>query len=140
MYIAKKMRVDIVSVEQAVFSGDIEQLIVMGVVGELGVMPGHSPLLTFLQPGEIRLLNEGQEDNFYVSGGTLEVQPDVVTILADTICHAKNLDEMHALEAQKRAKKALKDQKTNVDYQSAVAQLTEALAQLRTIQRIKRRR
>jgi len=139
MHTAKKMRVDIVSVEQAVFSGDVEQLIATGSLGELGIMPGHTPLLTFLQPGEIRLFNNGQEDNFYVSGGTLEVQPDSVTILADTICRAKDLDEMLALAAQKRAKKALQDKTTNIDYHSATAQLMEALAQLRVIRRMKSR-
>ncbi len=135
----KTFKVDIVSVEQEIFSGDAEQIIASGEMGELGILPGHTPLLTLLKPGEIRLFNNGREDVFYVSGGTLEVQPNIVTILADTISRATDLDEVAAQEAKKRAEKALHDKKDDLDYYAAAAELAEAIAQLRAIKRIKNR-
>lgn len=131
----KKLRVDIVNVESSVFSGEADALIVMGTMGELGILPGHSPLLTSIKPGEARIKNGEQEELFYVSGGILEVQPDCVTLLADTVIRAKDIDEAAALEAQQRAEKALKDRKENVDYYAAAAELAETLAQLRALRR-----
>lgn len=137
MHTTKKIQVEIVSVEEEIFSGEAGQVIATGTLGELGIMPGHMPLLTFLKPGHVRLLNNGKEDVFYISSGVLEVQPDIVTILADTISRAQDLDEDAALKAKKRAEKILQDKKSNVAYYAAAADLAEALAQLRTIELIR---
>jgi F-type H+-transporting ATPase subunit epsilon len=134
----KKMRVDIVSMEQEIFSGEADQVIATGAMGELGILPGHTPLLTSLKPGVINLTNNGQEEVFFVSGGTLEVQPNVITILADVIARAKDLDEVAAMEAKKRAEKMLQDRKMDVDYYAAAAELAEAIAQLRAIRKIRK--
>lgn len=138
MHAVKKMHVDIVSLEYAIFSGEIEQLITMGTLGELGIMPGHAPLLTFLKPGEVRLVNQGREDVFYVSGGILEVQPNLTTILADTVIRAKDLDELAALAVQQRTERTLQSSDMNDDYYTAALELARALAQLRTISRFKK--
>ncbi len=133
------LQVDIVSAEEEIFSGAVDHVTAMGEVGELGVHPGHTPLLTHLKPGEIRLAHNGTEDIYYVSGGVLEVQPHLVTVLADTITRASDLDEVAAVEAKKRAEKALKDKKSDLDFNAASAELAQAMAQLRAISRLKDR-
>jgi F-type H+-transporting ATPase subunit epsilon len=130
---------DIVSAEGSIFSGEADMLIATGDMGDLGVSAGHSPLLTGLKPGPVRILNGDEEQIFYVSGGFLEVQPSVVTILADTAARGDDLDEAAAIEAQKQAEQAMTNQSAELDYTRAAAELAAAAAQLRTIQQIKKK-
>ncbi|WP_416138620.1 F0F1 ATP synthase subunit epsilon [Halomonas sp. HK25] len=137
---ANSFTCNIVSAEAAIFSGEVEQLIASGMMGDLGILPGHAPLLTELQPGPVRVIHDGgREENFYVSGGFLEVQPDVVTILADAASRASDLDEAAAEEARQHALKAFSDKSAELDYTRAAAELAEAVAQLRTIQQLRKK-
>jgi F-type H+-transporting ATPase subunit epsilon len=137
---AMTVHVDIVSAEAAIFSGLATMVFAPGVMGELGIMPRHAPLLTKIKPGEVRIVtDEGNEEFFYVSGGMLEVQPHVVTILADTAARAKDLDEAAAQAAKERAEQALKDQKGEMDLAEAEAQLAEAIAQIKAIQSLRKK-
>jgi F-type H+-transporting ATPase subunit epsilon len=134
------MHVDVVSAETEIFSGLASMLFAPGVMGELGIMPRHAPLLTRIKPGEVRIITpDNEEQFFYVSGGMLEIQPQAVTVLADTALRAKDLDEAAALEAKERAEKILTDNKGEVDYAAAEAELAEAMAQLQAIQRLKKK-
>ena len=131
---------DIVSAEQEIFSGLVESLVATGSQGELGVNYGHAPLLTDLVPGPIRIIKQnGEEEVYYVSGGYLEVQPGVVSILADTAIRADDVDEAAAEEARQAAERALSEQTGEFDYGRASAQLAEAAAQLRTLQKMRNR-
>ena len=131
---------DIVSAEESIFSGAVHMLVVTGVEGDLGILPGHAPLLTALKPGPIDIIREGgQEEVYYISGGFLEVQPESVNVLADTALRASDMDEAAALEAKKLAERALQNQKGDFDYGRAAAQLAEAVAQLRTLQAIRKK-
>ncbi len=131
---------DIVSAEQEIFSGLVESLVATGSQGELGVNYGHAPLLTDLVPGPIRIVKQnGEEEVYYVSGGFLEVQPGVVSVLADTAIRADDVDEAAAEEARLAAEKALAEQTGEFDYGRAAAQLAEAAAQLRTLQKMRNR-
>lgn len=135
------MQVEIVSAEEEIFSGEAELVIAPAEMGDVGVMPRHTPLITRLRPGEVRLQTQGEEEQFYfVSGGVLEVQPHVVTVLADTAIRAKDLDEAHAREAKQRAEEALADKQSDMDYATAQGRLAEAAAQLRMLEDIRRRR
>lgn len=137
---ANSFKCEIVSAEAAVFSGRVEQIIAAGVMGDLGILPGHAPLLTELQPGPVRVIHDGgDEENFYISGGFLEVQPDVVTILGDTAVRADDLDEAAAEEARQHALKAFNEQSAELDYSRAASELAEAVAQLRTIQQLRKK-
>ncbi len=137
---AATFHVDIVSAEQEIWSGTAGALFAIGEMGELGIYPRHTPLLTKLKPGEVRVqLEDGSEEDFYISGGLLEVQPHIVTVLSDTAIRAEDLDEAAALEAQKQAEQAMKDQKSEMDYAKAKAELVEAVAQLQTIQKLRKR-
>ncbi|GAA0559052.1 F0F1 ATP synthase subunit epsilon [Halomonas salifodinae] len=137
---ANSFKCEIVSAEAAVFSGRVEQIIAAGVMGDLGILPGHAPLLTELQPGPVRVIHDGgEEENFYISGGFLEVQPDVVTILGDTAVRADDLDEAAAEEARQHALKAFNEQSAELDYSRAASELAEAVAQLRTIQQLRKK-
>ena len=134
------MQCDVVSVKESLYSGAVTMLIAKGAGGELGIMPGHAPLVTLLKPGAIRVvLENGTEELIYVSGGVLEVQPHVVTILADTAVRADNLDEAAILEARKNAEALLANQKSELDTAAAMAVLAETVAQLETIRKIKNR-
>ena len=135
------MHVDIVSAEAEIFSGPANMLFAPAVMGEVGIMPRHAPLLTKIQPGEVRVVtNDGKDEEFYyVSGGMLEIQPSGVTILADTALRADDIDEAAALEAKERAEKQLADQKADIDYAAAESQLAEAVAQLHAIKKIKKK-
>jgi F-type H+-transporting ATPase subunit epsilon len=134
------VHVDIVSAEAAIFSGLATMVFAPGVMGELGIMPRHAPLLTKIKPGEVRIRTEdGNEEFFYVSGGMLEVQPHIVTILADTAARAKDLDEAAAQAAKERAEQALKDKKGDIDLAEAEAQLAEAIAQIKAIQSLRKK-
>ena len=131
---------DIVSAEQEIFSGLVEMLVATGSQGELGVGYGHAPLLTDLVPGPVRIvLPSGEEEVYYVSGGYLEVQPGIVSVLADTAIRAGDVDEVAAEEARLAAEHALANQSGDFDYGRASAQLAEAAAQLRTLQKLRNR-
>jgi len=131
---AMTVQCDIVSAEEEIFSGLVEMVIAAGSEGDVGVAYGHAPLLTALQPGPIRVINQdGTEDVYYVSGGYLEVQPYHVIVLADTALRANDMDEAAALEAKKEAEQALNNQSGDFDYGRAASQLAEAAAQLRAI-------
>lgn len=130
---------DIVSAEQEIFSGIVEMVIASGELGELGIVPGHSPLLTVLKPGEIRvILPGGVEELYYVSGGMLEVQPYAVTVLADVVMRAEDLSEEAALAAKARAE-ALLVSHGEVDYTAAATELACAVAQIRAIHKLRKR-
>jgi len=137
---AMTIHCDIVSAEEEIFSGLVEMLVASGDVGELGVSYGHAPLLTSLVPGPVRVITQGgDEEIFYVSGGFLEVQPGVVSILADTALRADDMDEAAAEEARKEAEQALANQSSEFDYGRASARLAEAAAQLATLRKIRQR-
>lgn len=132
---------DIVSAEKEIFSGRGTQLTVTGTIGELGILAGHAPLLTGIRPGPVRLqLDNGEEEVFFASGGFLEVQPGVVTILADTALRAEDIDEAAAVEAQQEAERALQEQTADMEFSSAAAMLAEATARQRTLAELRKRR
>lgn len=133
------VHVDIVSAEAEIFSGLAEMVFAPAVMGEVGVLPGHAPLVTTLKPGEVRVrLPGGEEQSFYVSSGMLEIQPHVVTVLSDTALRAADLDEAAALEAQERAERMLADRQADFDEAQARAELAQAAAQLQAIRRMRR--
>ena len=131
---------DVVSAEGSIFSGLVEFAVFPGEAGELGILPHHTPLLTRIKPGTIRLKLQGQTDFelVYVSGGMLEVQPSMITVLADTAIRAHDLDEAKALEAKKRAEEALANRNAEMDYAAAESELAQAIAQLHAIQRLRK--
>lgn len=138
---AMTIHCDIVSAEQEIFSGRVTMVSATGTIGELGIMPGHAPLLTGIRPGPVRLkLDNGEEEVFFASGGYLEVQPGVVTVLADTALRAEDIDEAAALEAQQAAERMLSDKTAEVEFSSAAAALAEAMARQRTLAELKKRR
>ncbi len=138
---AMTLRVDIVSAEQSLYSGTAESVSVPGEMGELGIYPRHTPLLTRLRPGSVRikLPDEAEEELIYVNGGILEIQPFVVTILSDTAIRGADLDEAKALEAKRAAEDAMKDRSSAMDYARAQAELAEAMAQLAAIQKLRKK-
>ena len=137
---AMTIRVEIVSAEAEVFSGIAEMVIAPAVLGDVGILPRHAQFLSELKPGEVRVkLPGGEEESFYVSGGFLEVQPHLVTVLSDTGLRAKDLDEAKALEAKATAERTLKDRTTKIDYAKAQAELAEAIAQLAAIRRLRKK-
>jgi len=137
----KTMHCDIVSAEQQLYSGRVEMIVAAAVEGDLGILPGHTPLLTRLKPGPVRIIKkiDEEEELYYVTGGFLEVQPNVVTILADTATRAEDMDAAAAENAKQQAKDALEGQHSEMDYSRAAAQLAEAVAQLRTIEQLKKK-
>ena len=135
----KTLRLDIASAEQEIFSGEARMLFLTGEMGELGIAPGHTPLITKLKAGNIRIrLPDEKEEIFYVNSGMLEVQPFNVTILADTIVRAGDIDEAAALQAKERAEKALQDRASEIDIARATTELAEAIAQINAVNRIKK--
>ena len=134
------IQVDIVSAEREIFSGEAEMVFAPALLGEVGIAPGHTPLVTRLGPGEVRVSPpDGEEEAYYVSGGLLEVQPNMVTVLSDTAVRAEDLDEAAVLKAKEEAERQFHDRDAEIDYASAQAQLAETVAQLQTIQRLRRR-
>ena len=134
------LRLDIVSAEKEIFSGEAEMVFVTGELGELGIAPGHSQLLTTLRPGYVRtILPNKEEEVFFISGGMLEVQPYIVSVLADTAMRAADIDEAAALQAKEQAEKALAGKVSAIDLAKATAELAEISAQIRAIQRLKKR-
>ena len=134
------LRVEIVSAEREIYSGEARAVTAPAELGEVGIHPRHAPLITRLQPGEVKVEAEegGEALRFFVSGGMLEVQPHQVTVLADTAMRGADLDEAKAEEARRRAEQALADRKADLDQAKALAELAEAAAQLRMIQRLRK--
>jgi F-type H+-transporting ATPase subunit epsilon len=134
------IRVDIVSAEKEIFSGEAQMVFAPAVMGEIGITPGHAPLVTKMTPGEVRVKdNNGNELAFYVSGGLLEVQPRIITVLSDTAERAEDLDEAAILKAKEAAEKVLHEKDSKIDYAKAQIALAEAAAQLQTLQRLRKR-
>lgn len=137
---AMTVQLDVVSAEERIFSGLVESIQVTGSEGELGILPGHIPLLTGIKPGMVRIVKQaGEEQLLYVAGGVLEVQPHAITVLADVAVRAEDLDEQAALAAQKRAEEAMQHAGADFNYAEAAAQLAEAIAQLRLIQKMRKK-
>lgn len=135
------IHVDIVSAEGEIFSGDATMVFAPAEMGEIGIAPRHAPLLTGLNPGEVRVqTDDGEEQFFFVSGGTIEVQPHLITILADTALRAHDIDEAAALEAKRRAEETLADRDDLMDLARAQADLAEAAARLRTLEKLRKGR
>ncbi|MDC1506578.1 F0F1 ATP synthase subunit epsilon [Oceanospirillaceae bacterium] len=131
---------DIVSAEESIFEGKVEFISLTGTLGELGIYPGHTPLLSEVNPGPVRLrMESGEEDIFYVSGGFLEVQPHKVILMADTALRAADLNEAAAEEASRQAEQAMADRSSEFEYSRAAGQLAEAAAQLRTLRQIRQK-
>lgn len=136
---ATTIRCDIVSAEQEIFRGVVAMVIATGEMGELGIAPRHAPLITRLKPGQVRVvLEDGEEQSFYVSGGVLEVQPQVVTVLADTAVRAKDIDEAAAKKAKEEAERILADRTDLMEVAQAQARLAEAVAQLQALERLRK--
>lgn len=138
---ALTVHVDVVSAEESIFSGLAEFVVLPGEVGELGIFPGHMPLMTRIRPGAVRIKLQGQEreELIFVAGGILEVQPGLVTVLADTAIRGPDLDEAKAMEAKKKSEEALVNRSSEMDYARAQAELAEAVAQLQAIQRLRKK-
>ena len=135
------MQCHVVSAEAQIYAGRIAMLSVTGTLGELGILPGHAPLLTGIRPGPVRLRDEnGAEEVFYAAGGYLEVQPGIVTVLADTALRASDIDEAAAAQAQEDAERALSESAAELDYGRVQAQLAAATAQQRTLEALRKLR
>ncbi len=138
---AMTLHVDIVSAEAEIFSGTATMVFAPAEMGEVGIAPRHAPLVTRLKPGEVRVQTQGGDElSFFVSGGMLEVQPHVITVLADTAIRADDLDEAQATEAKVRAEKMLSDKTADLDYAKAQAELAQSIAQLNAIKKLRARR
>ena len=139
---ANTIQVDVVSAEEAIFSGEAEFVVLPGEEGELGIYPRHTPLITRIKPGTVRIkpASGGEEELIFVAGGILEVQPHLVTVLADTAIRGHDLDEAKALEAQKHARESLQDRSGKMEYAKAMAELAEAAAQIAAIRKLRQRK
>jgi F-type H+-transporting ATPase subunit epsilon len=139
---AATIHIDVVSAEESIFSGLCEFVVLPGEAGELGILPGHAPLLTRVKPGTVRLKLPQQTDEelIFVAGGLLEVQPNVVTVLADTAIRGHDLDEAKALESKKQAEEAMKNRSSDLEIAKAEAELAAAIAQLQAIQKLRKRK
>lgn len=134
------LQCNVVSAKETIYSGDINMLVAAGIEGEIGILPGHIPFITLLKPGTLQITEpNGEIETVYVSGGILEVQPNIVTVLADTAIRAKDLDEAKIKEARRQAQELLQNQKANVDTTAALMALAESIAQLQTLQKIRNR-
>ena len=135
-----RVHVDVVSAEELIFSGETDFAVFPGEAGELGIYPRHAPLLTRIKPGVVRLKVPDREEYelVYVSGGVLEVQPTLITLLADTAVRAHDLDEAKAIEAKRRAEELLKDRSTELNYATAEAELAQSIAQLQAIKKVRK--
>ena len=134
------MHLDIVSAEEEIFSGNVKNVIAAAMMGEVGIYPKHTPMITPLKPGEVKVITDQDEEMlFFISGGVIEVQPDIVTVLADTAIRGEDLDEAKAEESKKRAEEALADKSDNIDAAKALAELAQAAAQLKMIETIRKK-
>ena len=134
------MHLDIVSAEEEIFSGNVKNIIAAAMMGEVGIYPKHTPMITPLKPGEVKIITEQDEEMlFFISGGVIEVQPEIVTVLADTAIRGEDLDEAKAEESKKRAEEALADKNDNIDAAKALAELAQAAAQLKMIETIRKK-
>ena len=134
------MHLDIVSAEEEIFSGNVKNIIAAAMMGEVGIFPKHTPMITPLRSGEVKIITDQDEEKlFFISGGVLEVQPDIVTVLADTAIRAEDLDEAKAAESKKRAEEALADKSDKIDAAKALAELAQAAAQLKMIETIRKK-
>ena len=134
------MHLDIVSAEEEIFSGNVKNIIAAAMMGEVGIYPKHTPMITPLKPGEVKIITEQDEEMlFFISGGVIEVQPEIVTVLADTAIRGEDLDEAKAEESKKRAEEALADKSDNIDAAKALAELAKAAAQLKMIETIRKK-
>ena len=133
-------KLEIVTPEKMVFSGEVDAVLAWGVEGQLGILPHHAPLMTMLQPGDLVIRKEGKEEYLTISGGFLEVRPDKVVVLADACERAEEIDETRAEEAKKRAQEALKEAKAPADLATAEAALRRSLARIKAVEKIRRRR
>ena len=135
------MHLDIVSAEEKIFSGNVKNIIAAAMMGEVGIYPKHTPMITPLKPGEVKIITEDDEEQlFFISGGILEVQPDTVTVLADTAIRGEDLDEAKAIESKKRAEEALSDKSDKIDAAKALADLAQASAQIKMIESLRKNR
>ncbi len=138
---ANTIHVDVVSAEESIYSGEAEFVVLPGEAGELGIYPRHTPLITRIKPGEVRIKPlEGSEELIFVAGGILEVQPKAVTVLADTAIRGHDLDEAKALEAKKRAEDSMQNQTSKLEIAKAQAELASAVAQLAAIRKLRKKR
>lgn len=137
---ANTVHVDVVSAEVSIFSGEAEFVVAPASAGEVGIMPNHAPMISTIKPGALRIKrpNETEETLIFISGGLLEVQPGIVTVLADTAVRGHDLDEAKAIAAKEAAEEALKNRTTDVNYAAAQAELSEAIAQIQTIERMRK--
>ena len=136
-----KMHLDIVSAEEKIFSGNVKNIIAAAMMGEVGIYPKHTPMITPLKPGEVKIITEEDEEQlFFISGGILEVQPNTVTVLADTAIRGEDLDEAKAVESKKRAEEALSDKSDKIDVAKALADLAQASAQIKMIESLRKNR
>ena len=133
------IKINIVSSNEEIYSGEATMVFATGTLGELGIAPGHTPLLTGLAAGPVRVQNGSDEETFFCSGGFLEVQQDLVTVLSDTAERAESLDESEAIKAKEVAEQELANKDTSIDYAKASAQLAEAVARLKTIQKLRKK-
>ena len=134
------MHLDIVSAEEKIFSGNVKNIIAAAMMGEVGIYPKHTPMITPLKPGEVKIITEEDEEQlFFISGGILEVQPNTVTVLADTAIRGEDLDEAKAIESKKRAEEALADKSENIDAAKALSELAQAAAQLKMIESLRKK-
>ena len=132
------IKINIVSSSEEIYSGEATMVYAIGTLGELGIAPGHTPLLTGLAPGPVRVENGSEEEAFFCSGGFIEIQPDLVTILSDTAERADGLDEAEAIKAKEPAEQDLANKDAALDYAKAASQLAEAVARLKTIQKLRK--
>ena len=139
---AHTIHADVVSAEEAIYSGEAEFVVLPGEEGELGIYPRHTPLITRIKPGTVRIkpASGGEEELIFVAGGILEVQPNLVTVLADTAIRGRDLDEAKALEAQKRAQENLHERTGKMEYAKAVSELAEATAQIAAVRKLRQRK
>jgi F-type H+-transporting ATPase subunit epsilon len=138
---AMTMHINIVSAESEIFSGTVTQVYAPAEAGEVGIMARHTQMLSTLKPGVVRIVEEsGEEQSFYVSGGILEVQPHIVTVLSDTALRAADIDESAALEAKARAEAAMKDKASDMDYAKAKSELIAAVAQIEALKKLRKKK
>jgi F-type H+-transporting ATPase subunit epsilon len=139
---ANTIHIDVVSAEESIYAGEAEFVVLPGEAGELGIYPRHTPLITRIKPGEVRIkpAGGGEEELIFVAGGILEVQPKAITVLADTAIRGQDLDEAKALEAKREAEEALQNRTGKLEVAKAQAELATALAQIAAIQKLRKRR